>query len=441
MGWILAMVAVLLTVPGTVQGQVLLEHAFTVSTSGEAVAAITAGCTGCSWGVAGREAVALKLSLDGAYSQHVLLTRGKAPAEYRVLLGALTAGAHQLTIERDGALSAKDAGEARISSVSIESFSTSAAEYSWLSTVPVLHARPGTVERFSDVPLMMYAEAAPGNPNGYLYTLIFSHEDGGTPTDRLMATWGRSTDIEFVYGVTRGSANAPAGEYQGVDHAILPFRGRREGAHPVLWVATDNNMFSDSGPETAVRFAPAPQLVTLDGVSREAVMDANPWLYEVMSAELAREGRIDADAPAGSGRIANPRQFAYLEACGEVQDATMAFDVAVQSGDPEVRWHATDRGDPRFRIARSGCFRAAVPVPAGTTSANIVAIRARAYTRPPREGEPPLPPRTGRVVLRRVNTVFMLGEDFTPVPSALRWAGVLELRGESPAAAIPMRTR
>ena len=30
--------------------------------------------------------------------------------------------------------------------------------------------------------------------------MIFTNEDGGTATDRLMATWGRTTDIEYVYG-------------------------------------------------------------------------------------------------------------------------------------------------------------------------------------------------------------------------------------------------
>jgi hypothetical protein len=435
------MAAVLLGVPGTVYGQVLLDHRFTVRTSGEAVASITAGCVKCDWAIAGREAIALKLSLDGAYSQHVLLTRGKTAAEYRILLGELTAGAHQLRIERDGSRSAKEAAGARIGPIRVESFSKDATEYPWLATAPILHARPGTVERFSDVPLMMYVEAAPENSNGYRYTVIFSHEDGGTPTDRLMATWGRSTDIEFVYGVDRGSANPVAGEYQGVDHAILPFRGRREGAHPVLWVATDNNMFSDNGPNTGVRFAPAPHFVTLDGVSREAVMDSNPWLYEVMSAELSREGRIDSEAQAGSGKVADPRRFAYLEACGDVQDATIAFDIAVQSAGKDLTWHATDRGDARFRIGRSGCFRAAVPLPAGVRSANITRIRARVYTRPPREQEPPLPPGTGRVVLRRMNSVFMLDDRFKPVRSALHWAGALELRGESPPADIPATAR
>lgn len=441
MKWIHAVVACLLTVHGTVQGQVLLEHPFTIPETGEAVATITAGCERCHWGTPGREAVALKLSIDGSYSQHVLLTRGEGPADYAVVLGPLAAGRHRLTFERDRTLSATDAGEAHIDSVSVESFGPDAAEHSWLSMAPVLHARPGTVERFSDVPLMMYAETTPGTTNGYVYTVIFSHEDGGTPTDRLMATWGRSTDIEFVYRIGPGTADAPGGEYQGVDHEIVPFRGRREGAHPLLWVSTDNNMVSDSGPETAIRFALAPRLVTLDEKSREAVMDGNPWLYEVMSAELAREGRIDGSAPAGSGKVADPRTFAYLEACGDLQEATIAFDIAVRGGDADTVWHATDRGDPRFRIARSGCFRAAVPLPVGTAPPQIAGLRARAYTRPARDGEPALPSGTGRVVLRRLNTVFMLGDEFKPVDSGLRWTGTLELQGESLAAAIPATAR
>ena len=151
-----------------------------------------------------------------------------------------------------------------------------------------------------------------------------------------MATWGRSTDIEFVFW-RRPRVPQPGRRRVSGDRSCDPaLSGKREGAHPLLWVSTDNNMFSDNGPDTAVRFAPAPHLVTLHGVSRESVMDSNPWLYEVMSAELSREARIDAGAQAGSGKVADPRRFAYLEACGEVQDATIAFDIAVQSAGKDV---------------------------------------------------------------------------------------------------------
>ena len=141
----------------------------------------------------------------------------------------------------------------------------------------------------------MHVEATPNEVNSYRYTVIFTNEDGGTPTDRLMATWGRTTDIKDVYGVGTGATDDPARneEFQGAEHALLPFKGARVGTHPLLWVSTENNMVSDTGPAEFVRFAPAPRSVALDTASREAVMDQNPWMYTVMSAEITREGRID----------------------------------------------------------------------------------------------------------------------------------------------------
>src|SRR5512145_365495 len=83
---------VLLAGEADARAQSALEHAFDVPETSEAVATITAGCARCDWGVSGREAAALKLSIDGEYSQHLLLVRGDAPAEYRVLLGTLPPG-------------------------------------------------------------------------------------------------------------------------------------------------------------------------------------------------------------------------------------------------------------------------------------------------------------------------------------------------------------
>jgi hypothetical protein len=416
------------------EAQIVAEHAFEVGADGEAVATISAGCKRCDWGAQGREAVALKLSVDSIYSQHLLLTRGERPADYAVMLGPLSAGKHRLTIERDAVRSARDAGEVVLKAVTVRVHDPAAPEYTWLSTAPILHARPGTLEKFSDVPLFMYAERAPSG--GFAYTMIFSHEDGGTPTDRLMATWGRSTDIEYVYGVT---ASVPGGEYQGRDHEILPFTGARAGSHPLLWVSTENNMVSDKGSADAVRFAPAPQLVSLVNTSRETVMDLNPWLYKVMAAELVREGRIDAAAAAGNGKVADPREYAIVQACGDLENATLAFDLGVDSGRGETTWHPSDSGDPRFRIARSGCFRSAVRLPEGTKLAQLRSIRARAYTRPARNGETPLSSGSGHVVLRFVNPILMLDREFAPVSSRWSWQGTLQLSGESGPVTIPVK--
>jgi hypothetical protein len=247
--------------------------------------------------------------------------------------------------------------------------------------------------------------------------VIFTNEDGGTPADRLMATWGRTTDIEYIYSVVIDAAGRIlADDIQGPDHEILPFRGQREGRHPLLWVTTDNNMVEDRGT-TTTRYAPAPVAFPLRKVSREAVMDANPWLYALMAQELTREGKIVADASPGHGTIPDPRRFVYVEACGEVGNGALAF--AVRAGD---QWVWSDRGLPQYRIMRSGCFRAAIPLPASIRGDEVRAIRAHAFDRPPREGLPPEP--SAPVRLTRINTVFTLDDEYQPAGSRLRWEGL-----------------
>src|SRR4051812_10413758 len=407
---------------------------------GEAVATIESGCDGCDWSVAGREAVLLELRLDGTYSQHVALTRGSARAEYKVMLGRVTAGTHRLTLVRDEKRSASGAGPVSVGRVSVDVVSARRPEYAWLSRAPILRARPGTVEKFSDFPLVMYAERNVNGESGsryqLQYTVIFTNEDGGTPTDRLMATWGRTTDIEFIYGLTQPApGEPPRDEIQAAGHKWIPFQGPREGQHPVLWVATENNMVADHGADEMIRFAPAPQLVSLAGTSREKVMDDNPWMYAVTSAEMLREHRIDPAATPGSGRIVDPRRYVTVEACGQVKDATLALDIGVKAG-ADVVWLPTDT-DPRFRIARGGCFRGGSPAPAGATGADVVGLRIRAYGRPAREGEaaPPAP----SVVLEAVTKVFMLNQAFVPDVLPMAWKGSLAVRTDGTAVPIPVR--
>ena len=82
----------------------------------------------------------------------------------------------------------------------------------------------------------------------------------------------------------------------------------REGSHPLLWVATENNMVTDTG-DVKIRYAPATILFDLTNKSREVVMDASPWTYRLMADEIRREGKIVEDAAAGSGRIPDLRRF------------------------------------------------------------------------------------------------------------------------------------
>jgi hypothetical protein len=417
----------------------LREEAFVVDQPAEVMAVLTAGCAGCSWGTKGREAAVLVLEVDGRYSQHVVLFRGEALADYPVSLGPLAAGPHRLRIRRDARSSAPGAGAVAVAEASFHFSRPGDADHEALARAPFVHARSGTLRAKSDLPLLTWYETE-ATPRGrrLRYSVIFTNEDGGTPVDRLMATWGRTTDVEFVYSVELDAEGRVLEElHQAKDHEILPFAGRKEGRHPLLWVVTENNMLSDRG-KTRERFAPAPRAFDLEDRSREAVMGQHPWTYRVSSEEVRREGRVVEKAPPGSQRIPDPRRFVFLEACAPGMDVTLAFAVGVAGGDGGLAWHPSDAGGPRFRVSReahnfpNGCFQSATAVPGGVEASAIRAIRVQAYTRPPRKEEPPLPPGTGRARLLRVNRLFMLDANDEPGPNLLSWTGEVPLVGEGP---------
>ncbi|MGE0455254.1 MAG: hypothetical protein AB7O37_15885 [Vicinamibacteria bacterium] len=415
------------------------EHRFTLDAPAEVVAGVEAACAGCDWGVAGREARALRLELDGRYSQHLMLVRGPTVAPYHVSLGALGPGPHRLAIGEDAGWASPHAGRASVARVTIQAIPEGDPRHALFAHSPIVYARPNAVGRFTDVPLLTWVEQD-RRPEGrrLRYSVIFSNEDGGTPAGRLLATWGRLTDIEYALGVELAAdGRALSAEYQGKDHKIVPFGGRREGGHALLWDVTDNNMLAEEGA-TSVRFAPAPLAFDLSGTSREAVMDAEPWTYAVSSAEARREGRVKDGARPGEKEILDPRRYLYLEACAETRDVGLTFGVGV-AGKGGVRFVDSDGGNGEFLIQRSpdhfpnGCFRAAVPLPQGARVEDLRALRFRARTRPPGEGETPLPPGSGSARLLRVNKLFVLGNDDQPGPSFFTWTGELALVPEGPA--------
>jgi hypothetical protein len=407
-------------------------RAFQVAGEVEAVATVRAGCTRCDWGQAGRESVALTIALDGKYSQHLQLARGEAEADYHIALGHLGKGLHRLTIDRDPALTASGAGPATIDVPDVSFYNPGqSGDYTALSMAPIVYARPNTVGKFTDLPLLMWYEVVPtSRGRQYRYSVIFSNEDGGTQTDRLMATWGRTTDIEFIYGVEVDEhQQILAEEFQGPGHEVPAFTGKHEGRHPLLWVSTDNNMVSERGP-TSIRYAPMAVKFDLTDVSREAVMDANSWTYAIASVEMRREGKVVDDPPPGNNTIPDPRRFVYLEACGTVGHAALSVSVGTlsrqsQSQSP-LTWTPSDRGLPQYRIVRDGCFRIATPLPADTRPSDIRALRVHAYSRPPAEGA--APPPADPVLLMRINKAFMLDDAFVPGPSILRWEGPVSIR-------------
>lgn len=427
---VIAVLALIAQATGSTDGAPLAYRVFETKQAGEAIAVVRASCERCDWGVEGREAAVLRVSFDGRYSQHVVLARGTGSWEYHLTLGPVTPGPHRLFVHLDSALSARDAGKVEVAGVSTEVIAAGSDAHLAQAMAPIIYARPDTVGKFTDIPVFMWYEIV-AVPQGrqFRYSTIFSNEDGGTATDRLMATWGRTTDIEFTYGVTvDGQGKVVAEEFQGPGHEVPPFRGRHEGMHPLQWVSTVNNMVSESGP-TEVRYAPVPAKFDLTNASREVVMDANPWTHVLASKEMAREKKLSETAAPGSGIIPDPRRFVFVEACTELQNAAVAFAVRARTQSGEPAWFESDRGLPQFRIVRSGCFRGAVPLPPGTGSPD--AVRLKAFTLPPRANAAPGRP---SVILTRVNRVFTLDDGYVPRPSLFSWTGSTPLAIDGDAA-------
>lgn len=417
------------SVGGVIAAAPIRHTTFESAGVAETLARIVVRCDTCAWDTTGREAVVLTITLDDLAIQRLPVVR-TGRAEYHVLLGPVAGGPHTVVIDEDPELTAaslRGKGAAPVEEIIVEQIAESAANYTPVSRAPIVYARPDTVGRFTDVPVLMWYEVEPSlRGTRYRYTVIFTNEDGGTPADRLMATWGRTTDIEYIYSVEIDAGGAILTEdMQGPEHEILPFKGRREGRHPLLWVSTENNMVLDRGT-TTVRYAPAPMPARLADVSREAVMDANPWTYEVMSKELMREGKIVPDSPPGKGAIPDPRRYAYLEGCGVVGDNALAFAVRVADA-----WISSDRGVPDYRITRDGCVRAAIPLPESTNARDIRAVRVQAFERPDRPSAAP-------ARFTRLNTLFSLDERFAPGPKVVRWEGSAELTPGGPPLEIPV---
>jgi len=333
---------------------------------------------------------ALVVKVDGEERQLILLTPGTGRTSYDALLGPLTAGFHRITLERS-TLWAWPEG-LRIASASSRVVPAAAADSVVFAQTPTLGIRADTIGTASDIPLVLYVEDDRREGRGWIrYSVIISNEDGGTATPALMARWGRTTDIELIYEVEMDGLRLVRDRFQGPDHEVRAFAGPREGRHPVLLIATLNNMFIDRGKSLAT-VRPVPRLVNLDRRTRESVMDDNPWIYPLMARELVAEKRIGT-------QIEDPREFLYVEAGLDLANAA----ASVKVGSDADGWKDSTRGRADLAVNRNGWVRIAVHAPARAAS---LKWECRALAGTPAGVVPRCGIEWGRV--------FRLGQDYLP---------------------------
>lgn len=377
----------------------------------EVVADLELSAPSSQWNRKGREGAYARVLVNGKLAAHLPVFLGAQPLTQPILLGHLPAGKHQITVERDPRT--PNGIELKTGPIKVRTFAPGDPEHQMMAHAPILFARRDDL-LFSDVPLLAYCERTRDRSTGRTtleYTIIFSNEDGGTSTRALMARWGRTTDIEYVYRVTFDSAGQRlSGIIQTRGHADVEFAGEREGDHPLLGVVTENNMVAPEG-RSAIRWAPAPVPADLANSSRELVMDQAPWTYRVAAEELEREGKLRAFGAIDGQNISDPRHYLTFEARILSRDARISPAVRLRTGP----WRSAHLGRPDYAVERPGWARMSIELPPGTQAAGIAELGFTCLTEPPNSRKPA--PLAGTCTVEAIGAVFLLNPDYTPGPS------------------------
>ena len=364
----------------------------------DVVAELDLRAPGTDWSQEGREAALATVFVDGRAQQQIMLYAGGREFTYTVFLDALSAGQHDVDVRGPGV----EFSGARFHEDSSDV----------LANAPVLYARANTIGKFTDIPLIVYCERLSDNGTPFLqYTVIFSNEDGGTSTRALMARWGRTTDVEYVY-----RAFASRATIQASGHKEVEFHGQRDGTHPLLMPITDNNMIGEADNPTPIRYQIAPILVDLTGHSREEVIDQHPIAYEVMAKELQREGKLRLYGAVDGEKVSDPLNYLYFEMKLAKRESFVATLVRLK-GDP--RWYSSHLGHADFAIrtwtrgaaeSASGFVRTTIELPPGTQPDQISEIGFECIV-----GEKAAADSPCRV--EAVTKCFFLDRDYRPGPN------------------------
>jgi hypothetical protein len=380
--------------------------------------------------------------VDGHYATDVVIGSNRAtPREFA--LGFLAAGVHTLRIRYAADRSARRAGAATLRHLHVHTVSKHDPEYAAARFAPVLYGRkvPGLGGRFqsavTDSPLVAWHEVTPAAKPGHRvieYSVVWSNEDGGTDTAALMARWGRSTDIEWVYRVEVNRAGhrvKRSGVYQASGHRTVRFRGRYDGTHPLLETCTSNNNVCDT-VDDPMRFALSTREVRPVEQPREYLMDTHPWTYAVMAQEMVREGKIETPSDPATPAVGDQRSYLYVALDHDTTPAAseagvgLAVDVRL-AGDPTT--YSSDHLVLGWSVNRDVPAATTVELPVGTTSADVASVSVRRVPTGPSDNGATL-------TVTDIDRAFLLGPDYLPQPSFVSWHGSQELTAAAPTAVL-----
>lgn len=415
---------------------------FRTARAGEAFLDLSVAARRVSWAEPGHESAVVSLFVDGHYASDVVIGSTR-PTPRQLALGALDAGVHTLRIHYSAPRSAPGAGAATLRHLRVRTVSEKNAAYAAARYAPVLYGRNvrGLGGRFqsavTDTPLVAWHEITPAARPGHSlieYSVVWSNEDGGTDTPGLMARWGRSTDIEWVYRVEvdrAGHRVRGSGVYQASGHRTLRFKGRYDGTHPLLETCTSNNNVCDTVGDP-MRFALSTREVRPVEQPREHLMDTHPWTYAVMAQEMLREGRVEATSDPATPAVGDPRSYLYVavdrDTAPAASEAGVGLSVDVRlAGDPTT--YSSDHLVPEWSVNRDVPSATSVELPVGTTPADVVSVSVR---RVPIG----LTDNGATLTVTDLDRAFLLGPDYLPQASFVTWHGSQQLTPGSPTAVL-----
>ncbi|TYK49509.1 hypothetical protein FXF68_17345 [Actinomadura decatromicini] len=416
---------------------------FVASRSGEAVATFTVAAPGVSWARRGAEAAVVAVAVDGRHVTDLVVPSAE-PTARSVALGSVRRGEHRLTF---AFASAGSAAAARRVTVRRPRAGTPRADQVALRHAPIVVGRtlPQLGDAYqnarTDTPLLAWHEELPATKPGHRvleYSVVWSNEDGGTDTPALMARWGRTTDIEWVYRVevdADGRRVPGTGVYQAPNHQTLAFAGRYEGDHPLLQTCTVNNNMCDTvTPDAKLRFFLDSTPTRPADRAREVVMDRSPWTYPVMAQEMVRENKIENPADPATPQVGDQRTYLFLEfkkktgaptGIGSIPGVSIGVRLKRDPG----TLYRSDHSTPSWSIERDLPAATTVELPAGAKVADIASVEA--VRQPMGAGDNGAP-----ATVTSINRGFFLDAGYLPQASGIAWKGSVTLTPASPSAVL-----
>jgi hypothetical protein len=272
---------------------------------------------------------------------------------------------------------------------------------------------------------------------------MWSNEDGGTNTAGLMAKWGRTTDIEWVYRVevdAHGRRVPGSGVFQAPLHQTQRFRGTYDGTHPLLQTCTSNNTVCDAKALSAQHQAPDPMRFALStrgvlpaGRPREYEMFVHPWTYQVMAREMVRENKIETTPDPATLAVGDQRTYLYVTVDHDTTPPASASGVGLAvdvklKGDPQTYTSDHLQLPVLFTVNRDGPAATTVELPVGTSPADVESISVRRV---------PIGTDNGAALtVSDLGRAFFLSTRYLPRPSFATWHGSIPLTMASPTSVL-----